>query len=159
MRKKFFLLILTMLAFLTADAQSYVVYAVTGKVELVMPSGKHPVKIRETLYPSSVVNLPYGATLELLDVDSRKQYTLRTPGKGKLESLMADRRNSVLKLTSKYFDYVLAQVKGKSQMVTHRCSDPATVTREIEVDSMYMVENDSVPAPVPVGPITKQDNK
>lgn len=132
-----------------ADAQSYVVYSVTGKAQVFMPDGKRDIKLRETLYPASVINIPYGATVELIDVESRKQYTLRMPGKGKLENLMADRRNSVLKLTSKYFDYVLAQVKGKSQVVTHRCSDPATVTREVEVDSMYLAEIDSIAASRP----------
>lgn len=150
MKRRLFLLILAAIAMVTvADAQSYVVYSVTGKVQVFMPDGKRDIKLRETLYPASVINIPYGATVELIDVESRKQYTLRMPGKGKLENLMADRRNSVLKLTSKYFDYVLAQVKGKSQVVTHRCSDPATVTREVEVDSMYLAEIDSIAASRP----------
>ena len=107
------------------------------------------VKLRENLYPETTVNMPYGATLELIDTESRKQYTLRTPGKAKLESMLADRRNSVLKLTSKYFDYVIAQLKGSSQVVSKRVSDPATVTREIAFDSMYVREQaakDSVKA-------------
>jgi len=56
----------------------------------------------------------------------------------------------VLKLTSKYFDYVLAQVKGSSQVVSRRCSDPATVTREIEIDSMYVKE---------IGPVVKDSTE
>lgn len=146
MKQRLFLLIFAALAaFVQAEAQkSYVVYSVSGKAQLVLPDGKRDIKLRETLYPSSLINLPYGATLELIDVESRQQYTLRMPGKGKLESMMADRRNSVLKLTSKYFDYVLAQVKGNSQVVSRRCSDPATVTREIAVDSMYVMERDSI---------------
>ena len=60
--------------------------------------------------------------------------------------MMADRRNSVLKLTSQYFDYVIAQVKGSGQVVTRRVSDPATVTREVAIDSMYVkeIDNDSI---------------
>ena len=151
MKKRLFLLIIAALAvFSYADAQNYVVYAVSGKAEVVMPNGKRDIKLRETLYASSIINLPYGATVELIDVDSRKQYTLRTPGKGKLESMLSDRRNSVLKLTSKYFDYVLAQVKGSSQVVSRRCSDPATVTREIEIDSMYVKE---------IGPVVKDSTE
>ena len=124
-----------------ASAQQFVVYGVTGKVEVTTAHGKHMVKLRENLYPETTVNMPYGATLELIDTESRKQYTLRQPGKAKLESMIADRRNSVLKLTSKYFDYVIAQLKGSSQVVSKRVSDPATVTREIAYDSMYVREH------------------
>lgn len=140
------ILLIAVFAVLTAGsihAQKYVVYSVTGKAQVVLPEGKRDIKLRETLSPSTVINLPYGATLELIDTDSRRQYTLRQPGKAKLESMMADRRNSVLKLTSQYFDYIIAQVKGKSQVVSRRCSDPATVTREVAIDSMYIMEKDS----------------
>ena len=150
MKKKIFLTISALLMlFLSASAQQYVVYGVSGKVEVTTAHGKHMVKLRENLYPETTVNMPYGATLELIDTESRKQYTLRTPGKAKLESMLADRRNSVLKLTSKYFDYVIAQLKGSSQVVSKRVSDPATVTREIAFDSMYVREQaakDSVKA-------------
>jgi hypothetical protein len=148
MNKRLFMLLFAAIAvFIAAEAQHYVVYAVSGKPELVMPTGKKaPLKLRENLSASDVINIPYGATLELIDTDSRKQYTLRQPGKGKLESMMADRRNSVLKLTSQYFDYVIAQVKGSGQVVTRRVSDPATVTREVAIDSMYVkeIDNDSI---------------
>jgi len=141
MKKRIFLTIAALLMLLTGvSAQQYVVYGVSGKVEVTTAHGKHMAKLRETLYPETTVNMPYGATLELIDTDSRKQYTLRQPGKAKLESMLADRRNSVLKLTSKYFDYVIAQLKGSSQVVSKRVSDPATVTREIAYDSMYVRE-------------------
>jgi len=141
MKKRIFLTLAALLTLLTgASAQQYVVYGVSGKVEVTTAHGKHMVKLRENLYPETTVNMPYGATLELIDTESRKQYTLRTPGKAKLESMLADRRNSVLKLTSKYFDYVIAQLKGSSQVVSKRVSDPATVTREIAFDSMYVRE-------------------
>lgn len=142
MKKKIFLTMIALFMLLTgASAQQFVVYGVTGKVEVTTAHGKHMVKLRENLYPETTVNMPYGATLELIDTESRKQYTLRQPGKAKLESMIADRRNSVLKLTSKYFDYVIAQLKGSSQVVSKRVSDPATVTREIAYDSMYVREH------------------
>ncbi len=143
-------IIMTMLVafacMLQVEAQQYVVYGVTGKIEATTPQGKHALKLRETVYPSTVVNMPYGAILELIDTESRKQYTLRTPGKGKLETMITDRRNTVLKLTSKYFDYVLAQMKGSQEVVTRRVSDPATVTRDIAMDSAYVAQRDSLKA-------------
>lgn len=146
MKKRLFLLMFVAMAFLVqAEAQNYVVYSVTGKPELVMPNGsKRALKLRETIQPTDIVNMPYGAQVELIDTESRKQYTLRMPGRGKLESMISDRRNSVLKLTSQYFDYVIAQVKGNSQVVSRRVSDPATVTREIAYDSMYVAEPDTL---------------
>lgn len=145
MKKKLLILVALVAFFAEAQAQNYVVYSLTGKPEVVMPNGKRLLKLRESLSPSDMLFIPYGATLELIDTDSRKKYTLRMPGKAKLESMMADRRNSVLKLTSQYFDYIVAQVKGSGQVVTRRVSDPATVTREIAIapDSMYVVETDS----------------
>ena len=145
MSKKLIMMMLVAFAcLLQAEAQQYVVYGVTGKVEATTPHGKKQLKLRETVYPSTVVSMPYGAILELIDTESRKQYTLRTPGKGKLETMITDRRNTVLKLTSKYFDYVLAQMKGSSEVVTRRVSDPATVTREITMDSTYAAQLDSL---------------
>lgn len=147
MRKRLFiLLVLALPVVVNASAQSYVVTAVTGKAEIVMHNGtKRTVKLREQLSPTDVINMGYGASLELIDPESRKQYTLRTPGKSKLETMMADRRNSVLKLTGQYFDYLIAQVKGSKTVVSKRVSDPATVTREVAIDSMYVIERDSVP--------------
>lgn len=143
-KKLIMMMLVAFVCLLQAEAQQYVVYGVTGKVEATTPHGKKQLKLRETVYPSTVVSMPYGAILELIDTESRKQYTLRTPGKGKLETMITDRRNTVLKLTSKYFDYVLAQMKGSSEVVTRRVSDPATVTREITMDSTYAAQLDSL---------------
>ena len=117
-----------------------VVYEIDGKPEVITQKGKHQMKLREELTPDMTINVPFDATIKLFDEVGRKEFTIRYPGRGTVASMLKDKRNSVLKLTERYFDYVQAQLRGKGQTVSRRASDTATVTREIAFDSMYVAE-------------------
>lgn len=121
-------------------AQRYVVYTMVGKPSLIVKEERRALKLRDQLTPSSVVNIPYDAKLELFDEVNHKQYIIKTPGRASIASLLKDNRNSVVALTDRYFRYILSQVKGNNETIIRSCSDPATVTREEQIDSTVFIK-------------------
>lgn len=139
------LVLLTLfLTFLTVGtfAQKYVVISVTGKVILENSSAqKRDLKLRETLSPQSILNVPYKGQVELFDEADGKKYTIKVPGKGTLGDMLKDRQNTVMQLTSQYISYIKARVKSNGELSSRRYSDPATVTREVCVKKDPFEEN------------------
>ena len=128
------LVILTMLLTFFAVgtfAQKYVVISVTGKVTLESGTQKRELKLRETLNPQTVLNVPYKGQVELLDEANGKKFTIKVPGKGAIGNMLKDRQNSVMQLTAQYLSYIKARVKSDGELSSRRYSDPATVTREV----------------------------
>lgn len=121
-------------------AQRYVVYTMVGKPSLIVNGGQQILQLRDQLTPSSVVNIPYEAKLELFDEVNHKQYIIKTPGRASIASFLKDNRNSVVALTDRYFRYILSQVKGYKETIIRSCSDPATVTREEQIDSIVFIK-------------------
>lgn len=121
-------------------AQRYVVYTMVGKPSLIVNGGQQILQLRDQLTPSSVVNIPYEAKLELFDEVNHKQYLIKTPGRASIASFLKDNRNSVVALTDRYFRYILSQVKGDNETIIRSCSDPATVTREEQIDSIVFIK-------------------
>jgi hypothetical protein len=58
-------------------AQKYVVISVTGKVTLESGTQKRELKLRETLNPQTVLNVPYKGQVELLDEANGKKFNLK----------------------------------------------------------------------------------
>jgi hypothetical protein len=106
-----------------------------GNPSQIVKQKQRVLKLRDQLTPSTVVNIPYDAKLELFDEENHKQYIIKTPGRATISSLLKDNRNSVIALTDRYFRYILSQVRGKNETIIRSCSDPATVARERQIDS------------------------
>lgn len=113
------------------QAQQYLVYSVTGHVDVEENGKKREVKLREKLTPQNVLVLAYKAQIVLLDEAAGKQYTLQQPGRAVLKSMLSDRHTTVMTLTAQYLAYMKARLKGRGELTAHRHSDPATVTREV----------------------------
>ena len=131
------LVILTMLLTIISVgtyAQKYVVISVTGKVMLENAGAqKRELKLREALNPQAILNIPYKGQVELLDETNGKKFTIKVPGKGALNNMLKDRKNSVMQLTTQYLSYIKARVKSDGELSSRRYSDPATVTREVAI--------------------------
>lgn len=143
MKKLVFSLFLLLLGAVSTRAQQpsqLVVFSITGTPELVVKKSRRPLKLREKLSPDDVLNIPYNAVVELIDTEAQQQYVIKTVGRSTVRNLVKDKRNSPIQLTKRYFNYVLAQLHGKNQVVSRRCSDPATVTR----DSLVVTEDSTV---------------
>ena len=138
------IILITLLAFgltqTTVIAQTLEVYSIEGKVEVVKGKSKHTLRLRDKLTNATVLNLAFDAQVELIDVKNKKQYIIKTPGRKSVGEFITDRRNSTLTLTQRYLEYIQAQLRGKGELISRRCSDPATVTREVAADSMYVNE-------------------
>ena len=93
------------------------------------------------------LNVSFTGSITLLAEDGDKQYVINSPGKAKLNSFLADKRNTVLTLTKDYVKSVVAQLRKDKTVKSRRHSDPATVTREIIIkdSTLLEVEVDSVP--------------
>ena len=72
------------------QAQQYLVYSVTGHVDVEENGKKREVKLREKLTPQNVLVLAYKAQIVLLDEAAGKQYTLQQPGRAVLKSMLSD---------------------------------------------------------------------
>ena len=129
--KRLFLSLLAMAATIGLSAQQYVVYSITGHVEIEGNNGKRALQLRDKLHPQSTIVIPYKGKVELLDEKGSKKHVLKTPGRGALSQLLADRGNTVMRLTEQYLNYMRSRVKGNGELSSRRQSDPATVTREV----------------------------
>ncbi len=127
---------------------SYVVSKVSGRIEVITPNGKRKVEKGDVLTPDATINVSFSGSMTLLAEHSDKQYVINSPGRAKLSSFLTDKRNTVLTLTEDYVNSVVAQLRKDKQVKSRRHSDPATVTRDVAVDSLSMVkeDNDSIPS-------------
>ena len=135
-RLLFLFLICCGLATVAVAQQQYVVLSVTGHVEVAGANGaKHELALRERLVPGSVLNIPYKGQVELFDEQHGVKHTLRAPGQASLKSMLANKQNTVLRLTEQYLSYLKKRLTGGGEVTARRHSDPATVTREIAVQT------------------------
>ena len=121
---------LLLISFGSVSAQRLVVFSVTGGTQLVTPNGNTAIQTYDELTMESTVNIPYDASLELLDEAAEKHYILKTPGRDKISVFVQNKKNGVAKLTKRYFQYMQNQLKNGAKLSARRHSDPATVTRE-----------------------------
>lgn len=135
--KKIILAVLVAFIAHLANAQKMIVYSLSGKVEDVSSNTARPVRLRDAVTPNTVLNIPYQGCVVLYEESSSQQYTLKTPGRAKVKEMIADSKNSVKKLTGDYLAFIKKQITGGGQMLVRNCSQPATVTRELEVTSAY----------------------
>lgn len=135
------LLFIPMLAMAKGEVAKYVVSKVSGGVEVVTPEGKRKLEKGDVLTGDAMLNISFSGSLTLLAEGGDKQYVLNAPGKAKLDSFLADKRNTVLTLTKDYVKSVVAQLRKDKTVKARRHSDPATVTREIIIKDSLIIEN------------------
>ena len=128
-----------LLAFVTnvADAQRYLIYSLKGNVEDVSSAKAKKMRLRDAVSPATVLNIPVDGCAVLFDEGESRQYTLKTPGRAKVSDMISNRKNSVRNLTGSYLSFVKRQISGGGQMLVLNCSDPATVTRDLQVSKSY----------------------
>jgi len=140
--KKIFLIVLVSLMANTAIAQKMIVYSLMGKVEDVTAGTPRPVRLRDALTPNTVLNIPYQGCVVLFDEANSKQFTLKNPGRATIKDMIADSNNSIQKLTGDYVAFIKKQITGGGQVQLRNCSDPATVTRNLQITSSESESSD-----------------
>lgn len=131
--KKILLMIIVTLSVCTTSAQRLVVYSLMGNVEDVTTAAAKPLKLRDAIKASTILNIPYHGCVVLYDERSSHIFTLKTPGRATVKQMIADTRNSILTLSADYMAYVKKQIAGSDQVQLRNCSDPATVTRDLMI--------------------------
>lgn len=128
------------------NAQKYIVYAMVGKVNVNTKNGTRPMRLRETIIPTTKVTIPYNSSLELFDQENRRKYVINTPGTASVKDFINDKRNNTIELTARIFAFMLRRIASKENTLIQSCSDPAAVTREELKDStIYVVRSDTFP--------------
>lgn len=127
---------------LNLGAQELVVSHVAGKVQVTADGKASSVQRSAKLQMNSVVNIPYEAKLELLDVTNKKRYCIVKPGKCSVKQHIATNGNSTMTITARYLAYMKSQIgdgaNSKQVQRAHVYTDYATVTR----DSLVFIEQE-----------------
>ena len=119
-------------------AQNLQTYHVVGDVTYMKDGSSQPLVMQTIVTPSTVVNVPYGGKLELIDPTNSKRITISQPGKGTVEVLSKAEGNTVANVSERYVAYVKNQMTNKGLTAQKRYTDFATVTRAVE---QYVEEN------------------
>ena len=133
MKKRLFLLLSLTIAIVTMTqaAGQYTVTNIKGKITFLTNKGqKLPLEVSDIVDNSTVINIPFHATLELVDQTSNKKYTIKAPGRVPVSVLLKDNRNSVENLTRQYVKTILSQVTGSSSIKGTVVTEPAAITRK-----------------------------
>lgn len=125
------LMIFLSLAAVRAEGQNLVAYHVVGNVTYkAADGGGKPLVMNTRVTGQTVVNIPYGGKLELLDEGGSRRLTLKRPGKGTVNALAQGEGNSISKLSGQYVAYVKKQLTNRGLTSRQRYTDFATVTRK-----------------------------
>ena len=135
--KKFILAVAISFVTIISNAQKWMVYSLSGKVEDVSANTAKPLRLRDVISANTKLNIPYRGCVVLFDESSSQQLTLKNPGRATVKEMMSDKKNSIKKLTSDYLAFIKKQVTGGGQILVRNCSDPATVTRNLMVALDY----------------------
>ena len=127
-----------------ANAQKYIVYSMSNKIEYVAKDKVKRLKVKDELTPQDVLVIPYNTTLELFDKVDKKKFIIRTPGKGSVNAFIKDNKNETVSLSGRMFTFMMRWMAGDGANHGEGHSDPGTVTREEFVDSTVILVQDSV---------------
>lgn len=138
MQKRLFVLAWLLTTALSgAIAQKYIVYSMMGKVEVVENSKGRMLKLRDHLTPQSIIRIPVRGCVILFDEAGSKQYTLKHPGQATIKAMAANGNNSVKTLTKSFLVFMKNQISEGRSTYAMNCSDPACVTRQLDIDDTY----------------------
>lgn len=111
-----------------AWAQEYKVYNFIGSPVVITKDGQFVIQKRDLLTPFSEINIPYNSSLELFDEANRKQYILKTPGRGTVGNMLKNNQNSIISLNDRYFRFIINQMNSND--INRTVSEGSNITRD-----------------------------
>ena len=133
MKKRLFLLLSLTIFFaaMTKAAGQFTVSSIKGKITYLTNKGQRlPLEVNDIVDYTTVINIPFHATLELIDQANNKRFTIKAPGRAPISVLLKDNRNSVENLTKQYVRTLLAQITNSGQVMGMVVTEPAAITRK-----------------------------
>ena len=134
MSKRLFLLLSLLGIFVTMmqAADQFTVTNIKGKITFMTAKGQRlPLEVKDIVDKTTIVNIPFHATLELVDRTDNKRYTIKAPGRAPISVLLKDNRNSVENLTRQYVNTLISQISGPGEVKGSVVTEPATITRKL----------------------------
>ena len=133
MKKRLFLLLSVTIAFvaLAQAAGQFTVTSVKGKITFLTTKGQRlPLEVNDIVDKTTVINIPFHATLELVDQTDNKRYTIKAPGRAPISVLIRDNRNSVESLTRQYVKTLVDNLTNSGAVKGIVVTEPAAITRK-----------------------------
>lgn len=141
MSKRLFILAWLLIYFISgAIAQKYIVYSMMGNIEVIENSKGRKLKLRDNLTPQTIIHIPERSCVVLFDEAGSRQYTLKQPCQKTVKAMIANSNNNIKTLTKSFLMFMRNQISGSGSTYAMNCSDPACVTRQLDVDETYKKE-------------------
>ena len=119
---------LALLTAVSSSAQKWIVYSITGNPQLVGSNGQTPLKVWDTLGQQSIIDLPDGASLQLIDLEQKRMCVImrRQDSKDRLTNLIQLSGNNVTELSQNQLDYMKSQIQAvEKQKQADKSNAPA----------------------------------
>ena len=133
MRKRLFLILSLMVAFVTMSqaAGQFTVTSIKGKITFLTSKGQRlPLEVNDIVDNTTIINIPFHATLELIDQTDNKRYIIKAPGRAPISVLLKDNRNSVENLTRQYVKTLVDNLTNSGAVRGMVVTEPAAITRK-----------------------------
>ena len=133
MKKRVFLILSLAVAFVTIAqaAGQFTVSSIKGKVTFLTNNGQRlPLEVNDIVNNATVINIPFHATLELIDQAVNKRYTIKAPGRAPISVLLKDNRNSMENLTRQYVKTLVNTITNSGTVKGMVVTEPAAITRK-----------------------------
>ena len=133
MKKRLFLILSLMVAFVTMSqaAGQFTVTSIKGKITFLTSKGQRlPLEVNDIVDNTTIINIPFHATLELIDQTDNKRYIIKAPGRAPISVLLKDNRNSVENLTRQYVKTLVDNLTNSGAVRGMVVTEPAAITRK-----------------------------
>ena len=133
MKKRAFLILSLAVAFVTIAqaAGQFTISSIKGKVTFLTNNGQRlPLEVNDIVDNTTIINIPFHATLELIDQTDNKRYTIKAPGRAPISVLLKDNRNSMENLTRQYVKTLVNTITNSGTVKGMVVTEPAAITRK-----------------------------
>ncbi|MBO4720541.1 MAG: hypothetical protein J5658_11795 [Prevotella sp.] len=133
MKKRLFLILSLAVTFVTIAqaAGQFTVSSIKGKVTFLTNNGQRlPLEVNDIVDNTTIINIPFHATLELIDQTDNKRYTIKAPGRAPISVLLKDNRNSMENLTRQYVKTLVNTITNSGTVKGMVVTEPAAITRK-----------------------------
>ena len=133
MKKRLFLILSLAVAFVTIAqaAGQFTVSNIKGKVTFLTNNGQRlPLEVNDIVDNTTIINIPFHATLELIDQTDNKRYAIKAPGRAPISVLLKDNRNSMENLTRQYVKTLVNTITNSGTVKGMVVTEPAAITRK-----------------------------
>lgn len=133
MKKRLFLILSLAVAFVTIAqaAGQFTVSSIKGKVTFLTNNGQRlPLEVNDIVDNTTIINIPFHATLELIDQTDNKRYAIKAPGRAPISVLLKDNRNSMENLTRQYVKTLVNTITNSGTVKGMVVTEPAAITRK-----------------------------